>query len=407
MKIAIFIADSNGGYPVPASKGGAVSTLVEHLVSQNNKKNHVKMTIISMYDKKAEEMSRKYNNIEFIWVKSPRIIQLMDKFAYFTIRKLLKKKKTVSYRSLFSLIWYILIAKNVLGNNAYDKVILENNIPLAWIIKLSKYKGEYYYHFHNIPRINAKCKSVFEKCNGYLCVSDFVANEISTSRSPIGPISKDRICTLYNCIDTKLFKNKFLSKQQLEELNKKYSLSTNDRIILFVGRLSEEKGADKILEALPYVNTPNVKLLIVGSLIYDTSIIDDYQMKLIELSKKVADEVVFTGFVNQEDLPALYSVAEIAVLPSMWDEPAGLTMIEAMACGSSVITTASGGIPEYVGTYATVLKKDENLVNNLAKSIDKLLSRSPCDNNGGVVHINNSFSNELYLENFLTALYNF
>lgn len=38
MKIAIFIADSNGGYPVPAVKGGAVSTLVEHLVEKNNER---------------------------------------------------------------------------------------------------------------------------------------------------------------------------------------------------------------------------------------------------------------------------------------------------------------------------------------------------------------------------------
>ena len=54
MKIAIFIADSNGGYPVPAVKGGAVSTLVEHLVEKNNERQLAEMTVVSYYDKEAE-----------------------------------------------------------------------------------------------------------------------------------------------------------------------------------------------------------------------------------------------------------------------------------------------------------------------------------------------------------------
>lgn len=50
--IALFVADSNGCYPVPASKGGAVSTLVELLVEGNNRKQLVDMTLVSYFDKK-------------------------------------------------------------------------------------------------------------------------------------------------------------------------------------------------------------------------------------------------------------------------------------------------------------------------------------------------------------------
>ena len=49
MRIGIIIADSNGGYPVPASKGGAVSTLVEHIVKENNYKQLFKLDIVSVY----------------------------------------------------------------------------------------------------------------------------------------------------------------------------------------------------------------------------------------------------------------------------------------------------------------------------------------------------------------------
>ena len=58
MNILILTADSNGGYPVPASKGGAVSTLIEHLVNGNNSKQLCKMTIVSYFEQRAWEISK-------------------------------------------------------------------------------------------------------------------------------------------------------------------------------------------------------------------------------------------------------------------------------------------------------------------------------------------------------------
>ena len=89
MKVAIFIADSNGGYPVPAVKGGAVSTLVEHLVKENNEKQLVEMTIISYYDEKAFEKAREYSNIEFKWIKQPWIVKKLDDISFFIFKTFL------------------------------------------------------------------------------------------------------------------------------------------------------------------------------------------------------------------------------------------------------------------------------------------------------------------------------
>lgn len=55
MKVLILTADSNGGYPVPAVKGGAVSTLIEHLAAGNNEKLLCDMEILSLYDLEAEK----------------------------------------------------------------------------------------------------------------------------------------------------------------------------------------------------------------------------------------------------------------------------------------------------------------------------------------------------------------
>ena len=75
MKIAIFIADSNGGYPVPAVKGGAVSTLVEHLVEKNNERQLAEMTVVSYYDKEAVEKAKKYPNIIFKWIRARWVLK--------------------------------------------------------------------------------------------------------------------------------------------------------------------------------------------------------------------------------------------------------------------------------------------------------------------------------------------
>lgn len=63
-RVLILIADSNGAYPVPAVKGGAVTILVEHLVKENNDNQLVDLTVMSVYDKQAE--SSALENIQML-----------------------------------------------------------------------------------------------------------------------------------------------------------------------------------------------------------------------------------------------------------------------------------------------------------------------------------------------------
>jgi glycosyltransferase involved in cell wall biosynthesis len=64
-------------------------------------------------------------------------------------------------------------------------------------------------------------------------------------------------------------------------------------------------------------------------------------------------------------------MADIAVVPSKWEEPFGLTVVEAMAAGLPLITTQSGGIPEICNKTAIIVER-ENLVDNLATAIRDL-----------------------------------
>lgn len=393
MKIAIMQADSNGGYPIPASKGGAVSTLVEHLIEDNSCSKCADLTIVSYYDEEAERISEKYNNVKFVWVKIPKIIKLLDQICFETFRICFKKKKLVSYKSLFSLLWYIRFGTKFLKKNLFDKLILENNIPLAIMIKKSNYKGEFYYHFHNVPRVHMGCRDVFNKCSGFLCVSNYVANQIKSEDSAIGKIAEEKIHVLYNCIDTNKFRAKF---EEHVVIRNKYGLKNDDKVIVFVGRLSEEKGIDRIIEALKLIEDTSIKLLIVGSYMYNSNTKDPYSLYLHKIAKSLEDRIVFTGYIQQEELAEIYSASDIAVLPSMWDEPAGLTMIEALACEIPVITTESGGIPEYVNGNAIVLKRDANLVDEIKNSILNTLEKN-IDVQNGRKKIEKEFSVKGYM----------
>ena len=364
------------------------------------------MTVISLYDSDAERISKKYPHINFIYIKPNKMICAMDKLLFWFVGHVLKKAKAASYKSIFSLLYFICKTSKILKKHTFGKVVLENNIPMAWIIHLSRYRGEYYYHFHNVPRINAKCKTVFNNCTGFLCVSNFVAGEIASKENAIGPQEKSKIKTLYNCIDTECFQPVH-DIAMLQEVKKTYGIQDDEKVILFAGRLSKEKGIDKLLMALQYLKIDRYKVLIIGSYVHNADFKDEYQEYIHQLAAKYQDKVVFTGYISQEKLPLLYNIADVAVLPSMWDEPAGLTMIEALACGTPVITTFSGGIPEYVGGFGLLVKRDEHIVEKLSEKMNAVLcSDELAERIGreGVKHINAKWHTGVYLEHFLEAL---
>lgn len=101
----------------------------------------------------------------------------------------------------------------------------------------------------------------------------------------------------------------------------------------------------------------------------------DYQIEVEQLVNDLNEKVIFTGFVNYNEIYKFYSIADIAVLPSVWNDPAPLTIIESLVSGLPIITTNSGGIPEYATNgSAVIIPRDSNIINNLAIKIDELLS---------------------------------
>ncbi|WP_241478798.1 glycosyltransferase family 4 protein [Ligilactobacillus salivarius] len=197
---------------------------------------------------------------------------------------------------------------------------------------------------------------------------------MSAGKTKFPKFDNKKIVVFQNRIDLNNFR--ILNNFETEKLQQKFGLNKTDKVILFAGRISWEKGIDKLIDAVKKINSNNIKILIVGSTLHGENKVrkTKYIKKLEDKIHDLNSKIIFTGYISYEIMPVVYNLADIAVLPSMWEEPAGLTPLEAMACGTPVITTDSGGIPEYVGKSAVVLKRNTNLVSDIARNITNLLN---------------------------------
>jgi phosphatidylinositol alpha-1,6-mannosyltransferase len=145
-------------------------------------------------------------------------------------------------------------------------------------------------------------------------------------------------------------------------------------LLVFVGRLIEEKGAGDILHAVAILaeNYSDVRALLVGD--------GQEREELQRLAERlgVAERVTFTGWVDPADVPAYLAAADVFVGPSKrspqgWEEGQGLTFVEAMLCGVPVIATNSGGISDIVRHDVTGLIVPQADPTSIATAVDRLL----------------------------------
>lgn len=135
------------------------------------------------------------------------------------------------------------------------------------------------------------------------------------------------------------------------------------RYILFVGSLEPRKNLSTLLMAWKQIEKkyPDVSLTIVGG---EGRV---FRHKFLE----VAERVKFSGYVPESDLPALYSGAAVFILPS-FDEGFGLPVLEAMACGTPVVASTGGALPEVVGDAGILFNPNDPPA--LAMALDLCLS---------------------------------
>ncbi|MFC1918895.1 glycosyltransferase [Chloroflexota bacterium] len=132
------------------------------------------------------------------------------------------------------------------------------------------------------------------------------------------------------------------------QFRKKYNLYDNQKVVLYLGRLHKTKGLDLLARAFARMldNIKDVRLVITGP-------DDGYLRTLARLVKelKIEDHVLFTGPLYERDKLGAYVDADVHVLPSKY-EIFGITVLEALACGTPVIVTDRCGVADIIDRQA-------------------------------------------------------
>jgi len=175
--------------------------------------------------------------------------------------------------------------------------------------------------------------------------------------------------TVYNGIDADEWKVKL---EVIEKFKKEYDLQ-NKKIILFSGRLSKAKGGEVALKIIKKISesVKDVILLIAGRKDFYTE-----KMKKIINKNNISDKVIFTGWLNSNNMKIAVSSSDVCIAPSIYLDPFPTVNLEAMAAKKPVIGTYFGGTPEIVVNGKTGYIVDPHNTEDMMQKITDLLKNS-------------------------------
>ena len=392
MRIAVL---TSGILPVPAVQGGAVENLVDFYLEYNDKHHLHEITVYSCYHhniKKHPALKSSVNH--YYYVDTTSIIAKIRKRLY------LRKAGGREFHH-FSIEFFIEQVLKHLRKQKYDVIIIENRPPFSLKInKVSDAKIVYHIHNSKLTKESDYAEELYNAADLIICVSDFITNGVKSI------VPKDKKClTVHNGIDL----DAFFPEKSATICRESLGLSSDDFVLVFSGRVTKEKGISELLDAILTIkNTCNVKLLVIGSSFYGGSNAEDtFIHSLKEKAECISDRIIFTGFISYDKMPDYLRISDIAVIPSVWDDPFPTTVLEAQDMGLPIITTRRGGIPEEITEEnAVLLSTDKHFVENLANAILDLYQHPEKRTAMAKASLKRSkfFNKETYAENFFNAI---
>lgn len=191
---------------------------------------------------------------------------------------------------------------------------------------------------------NAHVESAVKKADGIIAVSYNTREDLVN----LFDVDGNRIEVIYEGIDENY--HIIEDRKELKEAGDRYGLP--EKFILFVGTVEPRKNLVRLIEAF---NKLKMKKLIEHSLVIAGGkgwLYNDVFETVERL--KLEQDVIFTGYIPESDLPLIYNLADLFVYPSLY-EGFGLPPLEAMACGVPVITSNVSSLPEVAGDAALLV----------------------------------------------------
>lgn len=385
MKIAIL---TSGILPIPAVQGGAVENLVDFYLEYNERHRLHDITVYSVWHPAVEHhpaLQSEVNHYRYVKVDTP----------WAKMKKRLHKWTHAEGYYHYTIDYFLNEVVKDIRKQAYDTIILENRPGFALRLKdVTTAKLVYHLHNEKLTFQVPQAKAIYEAADRIICVSDYIKHCVLSIT-----FDTSKTVTVHNGIDM----NTFRSEERREgKEGEKFTL-------LYSGRLTAEKGILQLIEALNMLKDKvNIQLLVIGSSFYGNASQEyDFTKILKAKAEPLQDRITFTGFVPYEQMPNYLRQADVAVIPSVWDDPFPTTVLEAQAMGLPIITTRRGGIPEEVTEKnAILLHTDEHFVDNLAAAILDLYQhpeKRKAMSQAGLERAK-LFDKETYARNFYKAL---
>lgn len=229
----------------------------------------------------------------------------------------------------------ILLGKGVV--TIHDVRYLEADLPpidpgaLNWLHESAEWRTDYDNRMRHLGELRETIGRTVRHADRIITVSEFTKSRL-VDRVGVDP---GKVAVVYHGVDARYCPQ---SRARVSEVRARYGLPK--RYLVYVGKLDPWKDLPTLFEALRLLRDAAPTLVIAGPLNWYKNYLD---MRLHALG--LVERVQYTGYVAEQDLPVIYSGAECAVLPSLY-EGFGLPVLEAMACGTPVIATRVGAVPE-------------------------------------------------------------
>jgi len=237
--------------------------------------------------------------------------------------------------------WFLPILRKYLGNDI--KIVL--------------------HHFNNYltEMPEKKAKKYLDLIDGFIGCSKFTVDTEVLKRFPE---LTSKCYTVSHGVDIDKFNPRKVKAETIAVLKQKYGIKPDEIVILYVGRLTEDKGAFELLDAVKTLvinlGMKQVKLLVAGSSFFGGKTkITPFMKKLQKSSLEIKDNIIFTGYIDRSEIQNIFAVGDIAAVPSIVQDASPTVCYEASSMELPIIASTRGGIPEIVIDGQTGLLYDD------------------------------------------------
>ena len=196
----------------------------------------------------------------------------------------------------------------------YDLIITHDGYPFGfWAYLATRHSRAPYIYWYHLPEKLERCffglkkyyvmlLQYFDQRSWFVCKADFVIAVSEAAKNDLKKATNlKNVIVIPNKVDYKRFSN----EADITQIEKKFGISKDDPIILFVGRISPQKNIHTLIEIFNLVkkSIPNAKLVIVGK-----PSVKEYLEKIKSIANK---DVIFTGYIEDNELATLYKMANV------------------------------------------------------------------------------------------------